>query len=247
VAEVNPVRPLVTVSPDSLLEGSSLALEHLVEAVRQYPTVLVRAALWAARGGEHLRRELAGRVEIDAAALPYRADALAALRREASGGARVILAGGGFEDASRRMAGHLGIFDASGLPAEASWAPPRRAARLSMAVLARALRPHQWLKNTLVFLPFLLAHEFGRTEKWAAAALMFAAFSLCASASYVINDILDRAQDGRHPRRSLRPIASGALPLRAALWLPAPLAAAAAVCCLFLPRPAEWRWLHTWG
>ena len=102
--------------------------------------------------------------------------------------------------------------------------------------LLRVLRPYQWLKNTLVFLPFLLAHEVGSLEKWAAAMLMFAAFSLCASATYAINDILDREQDRQHPRRSQRPIASGAVPLRMAVWLPVPLLAGAAVCCAFLPR-----------
>jgi hypothetical protein len=68
----------------------------------------VRAALWGQEAGNTCAESWPGRVEIDAAALPYRADALLALRREASGGARVILAGGGFES-SRRMAGHLGI------------------------------------------------------------------------------------------------------------------------------------------
>ena len=100
----------------------------------------------------------------------------------------------------------------------------------------RALRPHQWLKNLLIFLPFLLAHQFRAVEKWVAAALMFAAYSLCASASYTINDILDRAQDRHHPRRSQRPIASGAVPLNVAVWLPVPLLIGAAVCCAFLPR-----------
>ena len=99
----------------------------------------------------------------------------------------------------------------------------------------RAMRPSHWLKNTLVFLPFLLAHEVGRDDKWIAATLLFAAFSFCASAGYVVNDILDRNQDRRHPGRSRRPIASGELPLATALWLPLPLAALAAVCCAFLP------------
>jgi 4-hydroxybenzoate polyprenyltransferase len=131
------------------------------------------------------------------------------------------------------MAEHLGLADGGGT--EAMWRPSVEARRPSLGAVTRALRPYQWLKNTLVFLPFLLAHEIASAEKWARALLMFAAFSLCASAAYVINDILDRGQDRRHPRRSLRPIASGELPLRAAVWLPAPLVAAAALCCVFLP------------
>src|SRR5690349_14240154 len=101
---------------------------------------------------------------------------------------------------------------------------------LRVAAIVRVLRPYQWLKNTLVFLPFLLAHEVRDAGKWGAAMLMFAAFSFCASAAYVINDIVDRREDRRHPRRSARPIASGEIPLGTAVWLPPVLLALAAVC-----------------
>lgn len=93
----------------------------------------------------------------------------------------------------------------------------------------------QWLKNALVFLPFLLAHEVSAIHKWISAILLFFAFSFCASAGYVVNDILDRRQDRLHPLRRRRPIASGEAPLAQALWLPLPLVALAALCCAFLP------------
>ncbi len=222
----------LAVDPDSLLAGSSLALECLVDAVRRRPMVALRAVRWAAQGREHLRRELARHSNLDAAALPYRAEAVEELRREAKNGARVVVVSGGGETLARKVAGQLG-FEAGEGGGEKLWEAPRRAA--AGGAILRALRPDHWLKNTLVFLPFLLAHEIGSAEKWIAAVLMFAAFSLCASAGYVVNDILDRAQDRRHPRRSQRPIASGALPLGTALWLPAPLLAGAAACCAFLP------------
>ncbi|MEM9969485.1 MAG: UbiA family prenyltransferase [Pseudomonadota bacterium] len=82
----------------------------------------------------------------------------------------------------------------------------------------QALRPHQWLKNLLIFVPMLLAHQFdGATVVKAVAA--FVAFSLIASSVYVLNDLLDLSADRAHPRKRHRPFASGALPLQAGLVL----------------------------
>ena len=79
-------------------------------------------------------------------------------------------------------------------------------------VYLRALRPHQWLKNLLVFLPVLAAHKL-HAPTLAQALLAFAAFRLIASSVYVINDLMDLASDRAHPRKRLRPFASGAIPL----------------------------------
>jgi len=75
----------------------------------------------------------------------------------------------------------------------------------------RAMRPHQWAKNLLVFMPILLAHRAGDLAVWRAAAILFAALSLCASATYVFNDLLDREADRANPSKRNRPFASGAL------------------------------------
>jgi 4-hydroxybenzoate polyprenyltransferase len=199
----------MAVSVDSLLQGTSLFLETLFTQI--------------------------GRKELDPAALPYREDALEELRKQKSAGAKLVLLANGRERAARQIAAFLGIFDEVSLARESSWRPRPLPRQFSMRALTVALRPYQWLKNALVFLPFVLAHEVGDAQKWAAAALLFTAFSLCASATYVINDILDRRQDREHPVRAQRPIASGALPLRAAVWLPLPLLLGAALCCVFLP------------
>lgn len=74
----------------------------------------------------------------------------------------------------------------------------------------RALRPHQWLKNLLIFVPSLTAHKFG-FGSLLPTALAFGAFSLTASGVYVINDLLDIQSDQAHPRKRDRPFASGAL------------------------------------
>lgn len=81
----------------------------------------------------------------------------------------------------------------------------------------RALRPHQWAKNLLVFVAPLAAH---RADAVSArhALVAFAAFCLCASAAYVFNDLLDLDADRRHPRKRLRPFAAGRLPLLAGLF-----------------------------
>jgi 4-hydroxybenzoate polyprenyltransferase len=83
----------------------------------------------------------------------------------------------------------------------------------------RALRPHQWAKNVLVFVPFIAAHEFLRPDLWLIGALTFVAFSLCASAIYVLNDIADIEADRVHPRKRTRPLASGEMSVPAGLAL----------------------------
>jgi len=76
----------------------------------------------------------------------------------------------------------------------------------------RVLRPHQWLKNMLVFLPLLAAHQFDMVTL-GQSLLAFVAFCLIASSVYVLNDLLDLAADRAHPRKRNRPFASGAVPL----------------------------------
>ncbi len=74
----------------------------------------------------------------------------------------------------------------------------------------KAIRLHQWSKNVLLFLPLLLAHV--RSVGLMAGALVaFLSFGLCASATYIINDLLDIEADRVHPRKRKRPFASGDL------------------------------------
>lgn len=77
----------------------------------------------------------------------------------------------------------------------------------------QALRPHQWIKNVLVFVPLIAAHETGGAA-WLAAAGTAAAFCACASAGYVLNDLLDLPHDRRHPRKRWRALAAGRVPPR---------------------------------
>ena len=76
----------------------------------------------------------------------------------------------------------------------------------------KAVRPHQWLKNSLVFLPMLAAHQLN-VPTLLLSLLAFICFSLVASSVYVLNDLLDLAADRRHPRKKNRPFASGSIPI----------------------------------
>ena len=75
-----------------------------------------------------------------------------------------------------------------------------------------ALRPHQWLKNILVFVPVIAAQSFEAAVLFQAF-LAFAAFSLVSSSGYVLNDLMDLRADRAHPRKSRRPLASGRVPI----------------------------------
>jgi len=74
------------------------------------------------------------------------------------------------------------------------------------------IRLHQWSKNALVVVPVLLAPHGLSTLQVLHAALAALALSLCASAGYVFNDLMDVAADRAHPTKNRRPFASGALP-----------------------------------
>ena len=81
-----------------------------------------------------------------------------------------------------------------------------------MSVL-RCLRPHQWIKNLIVFVPVLTGHEFGDRLILVQATLAFVAFCLCASSTYLLNDLTDLDADRHHARKRKRPFAAGTLPL----------------------------------
>lgn len=94
---------------------------------------------------------------------------------------------------------------------------------MSLPPLLALLRPHQWVKNVFVGAPFLFAltersrATWGDSAELLRVALAVASFSLAASSIYVVNDVLDRESDRRHPEKRKRPIASGAVSVPAAL------------------------------
>ena len=106
-----------------------------------------------------------------------------------------------------------------------------------LRVLIRALRPHQWIKNSLLVVPLLLAHEFESQQNLLQLVYAFISFSGVASAMYLINDLVDMQADRSHPTKRLRPIASGALSVPRALILTVGLATTSLLIAFFALSP----------
>jgi 4-hydroxybenzoate polyprenyltransferase len=81
----------------------------------------------------------------------------------------------------------------------------------------KEIRPQQWLKNLLVFVPIVTSGDVLNLSTWTGGLIAFAAFCAAASGVYLVNDLLDLDADRRHPRKRMRPLASGALPITYAL------------------------------
>jgi decaprenyl-phosphate phosphoribosyltransferase len=112
--------------------------------------------------------------------------------------------------------------------AETALAQPERKAGMGGAAraLLSACRPRQWVKNVLVLAAPAAAGVLGRPGAIAEAAAAFGAFSLLASATYLVNDVRDRHEDRRHATKRLRAVADGRLSPRQALAAAAALAIA---------------------
>lgn len=84
-----------------------------------------------------------------------------------------------------------------------------------MPPFVQALRPHQWVKNLLVVAPLLFTPKalVYQASAWLLVLGAFASFCCAASSIYLLNDIVDREEDARHPKKRHRPIASGRLPV----------------------------------
>lgn len=87
---------------------------------------------------------------------------------------------------------------------------------MKIGAYIRLLRPSQWLKNLMLFFPPFLGGAMLQPGALQQGLLPFASFCLGSSATYVLNDILDRHHDLHHPRKKDRPIPSGVVSLAAA-------------------------------
>jgi len=105
--------------------------------------------------------------------------------------------------------------------------------------LLRGMRPHQWVKNVLLFLPLVAAHRFDAAG-FLVVFLATLAFSAAASSIYIVNDLLDLEADRLHPTKCNRPFASGAVPIGVAM-------VAALVLGLFALGMAAWLGLSVLG
>jgi 4-hydroxybenzoate polyprenyltransferase len=79
------------------------------------------------------------------------------------------------------------------------------------------MRPEQWLKNGFVLAPIVFSGLIGDPDAWLRSLLAAAAFCAASSASYLVNDVIDREADRAHPEKCTRPIAAGEVSVAAAL------------------------------
>jgi 4-hydroxybenzoate polyprenyltransferase len=121
--------------------------------------------------------------------------------------------------------------------------------------LLRSLRPRQWTKNVFVFAGLVFSGKLRDPAAVTSAALAFVVFCVLSGVVYLINDVRDQEADRRHPAKSQRPIASGAvtsgqalafagvlsvIALAAALWISVPFAALAALYVALLSVYSLW-------
>ena len=276
IAARNPLPPLC-VDLDGTLIRTDLLLESVLRLIGRNPLFFFMLPVWLLRGRATLKAEVAARVELNPAALPYDIPLLDWLRAERERGRDLWLCTAANERLAGQVASHLGVFagfvasdqrrnlsgrskaqrliEAFGdggfdycgnerrdlavwqhvharvAPALDTFSP--RASR--WRALARAVRPHQWAKNVLILVPLLTSHRAGNLTALGTTLLALLAFSLCASAVYVLNDLLDLEADRKHPRKASRPFAAGEATIASGLVLIPLLLAAAAVLATLLP------------
>lgn len=254
------------------LDGTLILTDSLHEStlllLRSEPHRVIQLSLWLRAGKARLKREVAKRVDLDVAGMPYHKRLVEWLTAERARGRRLVLATAADEKIALAISSHLSLFDEiiasdgvvnrsadrkAALLVEkfgergfdyagnsrddlAVWARARRAILVSapksvrraaaqhaeverefagagggMKAWVKALRLHQWLKNLLLFLPLLGAHQFLDPALLVKAFVAFLAFGLCASSVYVVNDLMDMESDRHHPRKRKRPFAAGVL------------------------------------
>jgi 4-hydroxybenzoate polyprenyltransferase/phosphoserine phosphatase len=278
---------------DGTLTYTDLLLESFLLLIKRNPFYILSCLFWLLRGRAYLKAQIARRIDLDAALLPYNDAMLAYLQQQRLAGRRLVLASASNHNLVQCVADYLGLFDAvlgsdetinlkaaaklcaierdagaqgfayaaNGKADLAVWrqaaeiivvnasaAVVRQAQKLrtplfiipprpfKLRIIVKALRLHQWAKNVLLFAPLLAAHDFAAAT-WRTTLLAFVVFGMCASATYIINDLFDLASDRAHPRKQSRPFAAATLSipfgimlvlilLPSALWLAATISSA---------------------
>lgn len=277
------------------LDGTLISTDLLWESALRYagssPSAVPHMVIWALKGKLRLKAELANRVPLDVATLPYKTRVIEILAHAKESGAEIVLATASHEHYARAVSDHLALFDsliasgtdngnvrgdrkaelldrhfesetwqyfgdsAADIPVWRSAGhgvavdPARRVARGmqeldgEFSVLKtprvgtaelwfRQARIHQWIKNLLVFVPLVTAHLWGDLPSVLTVVLGFLAFGCTASATYLWNDLKDLDSDRAHATKRRRPLASGAIPIPAAIAASVLLVAVAVVLSL---------------
>lgn len=283
----------LAVDLDGTLIRSDMMWESLTRLLRKNPLYALLLPWWLRQGRARFKHEIASRIQIHPAALPYHEPLLAWLKTQKQAGRPLVLATASDRKMAQPVADYVGLFDdvmasdgkinlrnaakrnalnqrfgerqydyAGNSPDDLGVWPGTReaivvnapatlaeqAARVTKVgqtfltdispgkTLLRAFRPHQWIKNLIVLIPVITAHQLQNPTALRQAGLAFAAFCLAASAVYLLNDLLDLDADRHHPTKRRRPFASGALPLTyGLLGAPALLLASLALSLIVSP------------
>lgn len=295
-AELEAAGTPLCVDLDGTLIRTDLLLESLLLLIQQSFWHAFLIPVWLLSGKAALKDQIARRVRLDAAALPYNQELLAWIREQKALGRSVVLATASHREFAEKISEYLGCFDEV-LATDASmnlsgdrklaalrerfgergfdyagnsmkdvciWAGCRSSivvhARKGTLLRARAagtvtevfpkpktrlktwlrgLRVHQWVKNVLVFVPLFTSHHLSDIQAIKAAGILFLAFCSCASAIYILNDLLDLPADRAHATKSRRPFASGDLSISQGLMLAVIFAVISIALARLLPQPAQ--------
>jgi 4-hydroxybenzoate polyprenyltransferase/phosphoserine phosphatase len=290
---VSAMKVPLCVDLDGTLIHSDLLFESALLLIKRNPLYLLLMALWLFRGKAVLKAQIASRVSLNPAALPYNQEFVSWLTSERRAGRSLWLCTATNQQLADAVAAHVGLFEgvlastpqtnlagaakadrlverfgergfdycgneqrdlaiwrrangaivvnasnsveraaAGGAPVVQSF--PSRSRRWRAAL--RALRPHQWAKNGLIFVPLFAAHRAADVGALTDVILATVAFCLCASSVYILNDLLDLEADRAHARKSKRPFAAGDLSIAAGLALFPLLLAVGVTIAVFLPQ-----------
>jgi len=98
--------------------------------------------------------------------------------------------------------------------------PGKMESNLMTKSLFILIRPHHWIKNLLVFMPLVFSGAFTDQNQVLKAGLIFLVFCCAASSVYILNDLMDRVSDQKHPQKlKYKPLANGSVSVRAAVIL----------------------------
>ncbi|MCB0310146.1 MAG: UbiA family prenyltransferase [Bdellovibrionales bacterium] len=255
---------------DGTLLKSDLLYESASALLRKNPLYFFLFPVWLLKGKANLKHQIAKRVQLNPACLPYCETVLDYLKDQQSRGRKLVLATASNVKLVQPIADHLEIFsEVLASDTEVNLAGHRKAAllvdrfgregfdyagnsRVDLAIWSqcsepvvvsssqrlhaavqnlksnatflerrapklthffRAIRVHQWVKNLLLFIPLITAHQWLDMQRVLETVWGFFSFCLCSSSVYLLNDLLDLESDRQHHQKRKRPFASGDLSL----------------------------------
>jgi len=104
------------------------------------------------------------------------------------------------------------------------------------SAVLRAIRPHQWVKNFLLFIPAVMAHRILEIEIGIDLMVAFVCFCACASSVYLTNDLFDLPSDRAHHSKRKRPLAAGDLSISLGMTMALGLLLSAFLIATLLPE-----------